>query len=316
MKEGLTPSKIDQLLLKLKPLPVVALADDDPQSLDLLERAFRDEGYMVHRFERAEDLVEQFAKIRPDVIVMGAVFSGMSGLSALDTLRPREPEESIPILILSEKEDLKAKLLAFRRGASDYVVKPFEAEEVAARVRTLVRSRMLLKLLQASSLSDPLTLLHNERFLSAWLEREIARVRRYGLALSCLLVDLDHFRRINEEQGERYGDYLLNAFAKILVQNIRSSDLAGRLHNDQFLVLLPGTSKEQAMILARRLRHLAGEQKFASEGKQVKPSFSIGITGCRSEESPTPETFLGRAREALEKAKSVGSGETAVLGLN
>jgi len=315
MKEGLTPSKIDQLLLKHKPAPVVALADEDLQSLDLLERAFRDEGYAVHRYQRSEDLVERFDKIRPDVIVMGAVFSGMSGLSALDTLRPKTPEENIPILILSEKEDLRAKLLAFRRGASDYVVKPFEAEEVAARVRALVRGRMLQRLLEASSVSDPLTSLHNERFLSAWLAQEIARVRRYGLALSCLLVDLDHFREINEEKGEPYGDYLLTAFAKVLVQNIRTSDLAGRLRGGQFLVLLPGTSKEQAMIVARRLRRLAAEQKFVSEGKGVKPSFSIGITGCRSDESPTQEDFLGRAREALARAKSVGSGETAVLGL-
>lgn len=316
MREGLTPSKIDQLLLKLKPHPVVALADDDAKALDLLERTFHDEGYVVHRFERAEELLAEYPKIRPDAIIMEAVLPGMSGLSALDELRPKTPEEGVPILILSSKNDLKVKLLAFRRGAYDYVVKPFEAEEVAARVRALIRTRIVQELLRVTSISDPLTSLYNQRFLSIWLDQEIERVKRYGLDLSCLILDLDDFRCINEEKGERFGDFLLHTLAQLITRNTRGADIVGRLQNDEFMVILPGTSKEQATIVARRLRNSTASQEFELNGAKIDPTFCIGITGCHSSEATSSDIFLERAREALAKAQSIGAGETAVLSLN
>lgn len=316
MKEGLTPSKIDQLLAKVKPHPVVVLVDDDPLTLDLLERSLRDEGCEVHRFSEAEDFLKQFSEIRPDAVVMEAVLPGMSGLSILDELRPKNPEETVPVMILSKKDDPRAKLLAFRRGAFDYVTKPFDSEEVTARVRTLIRNRLLQEMVHVSAISDPLTSVYSQRFLSIWLEREIERVKRYGLELSCLLVDLDRFRQINEEEGERFGDFLLREFAALLTKNTRASDIVGRIQSDQFLVFLPGTTKEQAMLAARRLRHLAEEQTFESAGKKIRPTFCMGIIGCHSDEAPDPLSFLGRAQEALEKAKTVGEGKTAVLGID
>lgn len=316
MKEGLTPSKIDHLLAKLKPHPVVAIVDDDPDTLELLERTLEDEGYEVHRFERAEDFLARSHEIKADALVMEAVLSGMNGLSVLDELRPKSPESILPVLILSKNEDPRSKLLAFRRGASDYVIKPFDPEEVAARVRSLVRTRIVQEMIHASAISDPLTSLYNSRFLLIWLQHEMARVKRYGLELSSLLLDLDHFREINERNGEKFGDFLLKEFATLVTQNTRHSDIVGRLQNDEFLIFLPGTSKEQAMLVARRLRLLAAKRNFKFIGKSVQPSFCIGIIGCHSDEAPDPKIFLDRGEEALAKAKAVGFGETAVLGVD
>lgn len=316
MKEGLTPSKIDHYLQKIKPRPVVALVDDDTLSLELLQRTLRDEGYEIYRFERAEDLLERIEEIHPDAIVMEVVLPGMSGLSVLDELRPKNPEEMIPVLMVSKKDDLRAKLLAFRRGACDYVTKPFEAEEVAARVRALVRSKILQEMLLVSSISDPLTALYNRRFLLIWLEREIERIRRYGMGLSCMLLDLDEFGEINQEKGERFGDYLLKEVASLVVQNTRRSDIAGRIQNDEFLLFLPGATKEQAMIVARRLRNAVTKRHFEQGGKAHQPTFCIGIVSCDSKDASEPHAFLERAEEALEKAKAVGEGQTAVLGIS
>ena len=318
MKDGLTPSRIDKLLLKIKPHPIVALVDDDPATLDLLECVLRDEGYLTHRFERAEELMEHFSEIQPDAIVMEVTLQGMSGLSVLDQLRPKSLEEIVPVLILSKRDDPRTKLLAFRRGAFDYVTKPFNAEEVGARIRALVRSKILQEMLRESSVSDPLTSVYNRRFLSIWLWREIERVKRYGLDLSCLLLDLDGFGGINEEHGERFGDFLLREVASIVDSNTRGSDIVGRLENDEFLVLLPGTSKEGAIVVAHRLKEKVQAREFELGAKKVKASFCMGIVGCRSEEAPDPNAFLERVQEALEKAKAVGVGvgETAVLGMN
>ena len=315
MKDGLSPSKIDQLLARLKPHPAVALVDDDANTLDLLERTFKDEGYCIHRFQRAEDFLKKFSEIHPDVVVMETVLPGMSGLAALAEIQPKDLGEITPVLILTKKDDPRAKLLAFRRGASDYVTKPFDSGEVAARVRALLRARLLQEMIQMSAFSDPLTTLCNRKFLTDWLAREIERVKRYKLNLSCLLLDLDHFRHINERNGPRYGDFILSSFSQVIMDNTRKSDVIGRIENDEFAILLPGTSKNQAMVLARRLRDAVGNQKFELKGKNIKPTFCIGITGCRASEADAPEAVLGRAREALQKAKSVGEGETAALDL-
>lgn len=313
MKDGLTPSKIDQFLAKIKPHPVVALVDDDPQSLDSIARALSDEGYEIHQFTSVEDFLKEFSTMHPDAIVMEAILPGMSGVAALDELRPTSPEEIIPVLIISKKDDVRAKLLAFRKGAFDYLTKPFESEEVAARVRSLVRSKIIQDMLQASSILDPLTTLYNRRFLLVWVEREMERIKRYGLELSCLAVDLDRFQKINEENGADFGDYVLQGFARFITQNLRKSDIVGRVQNDEFLILLPGTSTEEAMIVARRLRRLAQARSFEQGSKKAKPNFCIGITSCHSREVPEASVFLEKAEEALLKAKAVGVGETAVF---
>lgn len=315
-REGLTPSKIDHFLAKIKPRPVVALVDDDPVTLDLLDRVLRDEGYEVHRFERAEDLLEQFSRLAPDAIVMEIILPGMNGVSVLDEIRPKSVEEIIPVLMLSKREDPRTKLLAFRKGACDYLTKPFEAEEVAARVRILIRMKILQELLRNYSILDPLTSLYNRRFVLIWLEREMERVKRYGLHLACLLLDLDGFEGVNNENGERFGDFILKEFGHVLKQNTRRADIVGRLQKDEFVVFLPGTSKEQAMILARRLRALLANKTFRQGGKKLKVSFSAGIVGCQAQEAPGPSEFLAQVEEALRKARAVGLGETAVLGMN
>ena len=297
MKEGLSPSQIDQILAKIKPHPLVVVVDDDLATLDLIERTLNQEGYEIRRFRQAEDLLRQFSRLEPDLVVMEAILPGMSGLSVLDELRPRNLEEIIPVLILSRKEDPRAKLLAFRRGALDYLTKPFDTDELAARVRSLVRLKILQDLTRLSAVSDPLTRLYNRRFLLNWIQLEIEGAKRYPVELSCLLLELD---------GESSDDHLLRRFGSLLTQNVRASDLVGRLEKSQFLLLLPSTPKEGAMVVGRRLRALRTERRL--------PSFCAGITAFHPSDPSEPHTVLGRSQEALAKAQSVGEGQTAVLG--
>lgn len=310
-----TVGKIDRILAKIKPHPVIALVDDDLSTLDLLERILREEKYRIHHFKCAEDFLEEFSEVRPDVVIMEAILPGTSGLSALTDLRIKSSNEIIPVLILSTKSDPRAKALAFRKGAWDYLVRPFDADELAARVRSLIRARAHYEMLRISSISDPLTSVYNRRFLIICLEKEIERVKRYSLDLACLWIDLDGFRRINEQEGERFGDFVLQEFASLLVKNSRSVDLIGRIQNDDFLLLLCGTRKEQAVFLIQRLRCLVERHAFQWNGRKVNPTFCVGVTGCSGGELSEPAFLLARAEEAITKAKAVGVGETAVLGV-
>ena len=313
IKEGLTPSKMDQILVKIKPRQVVALVDDDLQTHDLIGRALHDEGYEVSHFKRAEDFLEKISEVKPDAIILEAVLPGMSGLSVLDELRPKNVEDVIPILILSKREDVRAKLLAFQRGAWGYLVKPVAAEEVAVHIRALVRAKILQEMIKLSSVTDPLTRGYNYRLLVTWLEKEIERVKRYGVEASCLLLDVDGFGQINSKCGEKFGDYLLKELADLIRENLRGSDLVGRIQNDEFFVLLPATSKEQAMTVVRRIRRLVQEKEFQWEGKKARPSFCTGIASCRPGETEDLPSFLKKAEGALNKARAVGVCETAVF---
>ena len=292
IKDGLTPSKIDQILAKIKPRQIVALVDDDPLTHDLAGRALRDVGYEVQHFKSAEEFLEEFSKSKPDALVIESILSGIGGLAVLDIIRPKSPEEFLPALVLSQKEDIRAKLLAFRRGASDYLIKPFSGEELAVRVRALTRAKIIRELTELSSITDPLTQVYNNRYLLECLDKEIRRIKRYGMESTCLLLGLD---------SEKSGDDLLKEFSSSLKKNLRGSDTLGRIESGEFFVLLPHTSKEQAMVVARRLRHLA------------QSSVSMGITTCHSEDTVDPRTLLERTQEALHKAKAVGKGQTAVF---
>ncbi len=312
-KEGLNLTKIDQILAKVKPKQVVALVDDDPVTHDLIGRALHDEGYEVHHFRRGEDFLEKLNTLSLDAVVVEAILRGISGLALLDELRPKNLETMIPVLVLSEKEDIRAKLLAFKRGASDFLTKPVSAEEVAVRVRSLTRMKILTEMTRLSSISDPLTSAYNRRFLLAWLEKEIQRVKRYKMKMSCLLLDVDDFHLINSKNGERFGDFLLKELAGIMTRNLRASDLMGRMGSDEFIALLPNTSKEQSMVVAKRLRRLVQEREFSFEEKKLKLSLSMGIASCLPEETIDAHDVLEKAEEALTKAKAVGRGETAVF---
>ena len=292
IKDGLTPSKIDQILAKIKPRQRVALVDDDPLTHDLAGRALRDVGYEVQYFKSAEEFLEQFSTSKPDALIIESILPGISGLSVLDVIRPKNPEEFLPVLVLSQKEDIRAKLLAFRRGASDYLIKPFSGEELAVRVRALTRVKIIRELTELSSIKDPLTHVYNNRYLFECLDKEIQRTKRYGTESTCLLLGFD---------GEKSGDDLLKEFSSSLGKNLRGSDTLGRIESGEFFLLLPHTSREQAMVVARRLRSLA------------KSSLSMGITNCHAEGNIDPRTILERAQEALHKAKAVGKGQTAVF---
>ena len=301
MKEKLTLAKIDQILAKSKPRQVVALVDDDPLTHDLVGRALRDQDFEVHHFKLAEEFLEASSQLQLDALIIEAVLPGVSGLTVLDEIRPRSPEQIIPALVLSKRDDIRAKLLAFRRGAWDYMIKPISGEEVAVRVRTLTRAKILREMSEVSSVSDPLTGTHNQKYLLLWLEKEIQRIKRYGVESSCVLLGLDRFREIHSKSVVKLEDLLLKEFADFLTKNLRGSDVIGRKEGGEFFILMPHTPKEQAMAVCRRLRHL------------TQSSFCMGITSCRPQEEIDSHALLERAEEALTKAKAVGIGETAVV---
>jgi diguanylate cyclase (GGDEF)-like protein/PAS domain S-box-containing protein len=159
--------------------------------------------------------------------------------------------------------------------------------------------------LNEQALRDPLTGLYNRRFFHASMERELARVRRESVPLSLVLVDLDHFKQINDTYGHAAGDAVLKHVANLLVTHSRSSDLACRMGGEEFVVVLPGASLQAARMRADAWRELLGRQIIPTGDKAVRVTLSAGVASLR-DGSESTDVLLARADEALYRAKRGG----------
>lgn len=167
-----------------------------------------------------------------------------------------------------------------------------------------------ISLLEQENITDPLTGIYNRRYLDRRLQEEVARTQRHNLPLSVALIDIDHFKRINDTYGHQNGDIVLTSLCKLIKQDIRSSDIAARYGGEEILIILTSTAVDDARVLAERLReHIASENLMlageSGERLEVRISVSIGLAGF-GQEINSKEMLIQRADDALYRAKRDG----------
>ena len=177
-------------------------------------------------------------------------------------------------------------------------------EQLGQAAQKLTRQSALLESWQAEARSDPLTGLLNRRAFDEDLARRVSAWRRRATPFSVVLVDLDHFKLINDRHGHASGDELLRQFATVLVGAFRDMDLVARIGGEEFAVVLPVTSASEAMIPAERLRHMVATRKFAVCGHTLRLTVSVGSTGIQVDDDA--RSVVARADVALYAAKSAG----------
>jgi len=153
---------------------------------------------------------------------------------------------------------------------------------------------------------DALTGCANRRSLLETLEREWDRARRYGLVLTALMIDLDHFKLVNDTQGHLAGDSVLRQVGELLRREVRSVDTVGRYGGEEFVVILPETALHGATIYAERVRHRIQGHNFGSPALPINVTVSIGVASVPDERATSPDTFLALADAALYRAKADG----------
>ena len=249
-----------------------------------------------------------------DLVLLDLVLPGLDGLQVLRLLKRRASDEHyLPVIVTSVRGDVNARVEALRLGADDFVGRPCDERELLARVEGLLRIKAMhariataKRELEHLSFTDGLTRLLNKRGLEARLQEEFVRAQRYGHVLAAAVLDLDHFKQVNDTWGHLAGDEVLRQFAEVLRGAVRASDCVARSGGEEFVVLLPETPLEGALAVLERIRGAVRALRFGAPYVSLPVTFSGGVALFPSTDVGTAEQLVRRADAALYEAKRTG----------
>jgi len=310
----------------------VLLVDDNPLDRRLLERVLTESGYVVSTAENGDEALAKALQEKPDIIVTDWMMPGMDGLAFCRALRQAEATREIYLLMLTACEDEEHLVEAFEAGADDYVVKPFKLRIFKARMhaarrivelqRKVARDREQIeryaaelgianRKLEQAALTDPLTGLPNRRYALEALGQMWAAAQRHGRVFSCMIIDIDHFKKVNDNYGHDVGDAVLRETAAVLRRLVRRDDVVCRFGGEEFLLLCNETGRSGAEHLGRRLCRGVAANEIHTEGFTGSVKVSVGVASFSSKYS-SPEELLKAADEALYTAKRTGRNRVCV----
>jgi two-component system, cell cycle response regulator len=228
--------------------------------------------------------------------------------------KAREKGIETPVVVLTEKGNEMIASRLIQQGACDYMTKDFFNGKRISRsiLHVLEKTRLKNEIgvaqdrITQMAVMDSLTGLHNRRYLFDTLDREKKRAQRYGADLAVCMIDLDHFKRINDAHGHPAGDTVLSEIGKLLLQWARETDLPCRYGGEEFAVILPETSLEGGRMACERLRRMVAQHGFEHEGVALKVTVSIGIALYDKAVEQTVSDLIKQADEALYRAKKEG----------
>lgn len=301
------------------PEPRILVVDDSPLTLTLVMENTPRGTYRIYSAMNGREALKKLHRIKPDVVVLDVIIPEVSGISVCKSIKEDPEYRSTRVILLSSNNDIQEKVLGLDSGADDFMVKPLHTLELLARIRAQLRIKSLTaeleqknQLLQKLSAQDPLTNLHNRSSLRQRLDNEFHRARRYKKALSCLMIDVDHFKRINDQYGHSQGDKVLLDVSQVLKESVRNCDVAARYGGEEFTVIYPETSLSDACVGAERIRRNLSEKEIPVGKDKVNVTVSIGVGFFPHEEIETGKDLLVLADRALYKAKESGRNRVEV----
>lgn len=280
------------------------LIDDDPIVHDLIN--FHLEGVVDHIFhaEHPASGISLATHEQPDVILLDVEMPYMDGFQVCRELKQLSVTRDIPVIFLTSDNATHHVARGLDMGGSDYVIKPFVAIELQARVRAALRTRQMIELLRIHARVDALTGLKNRGALEEALERHAAAVARKGGGYAVVMLDVDHFKRVNDTYGHGIGDEVLRRLGAVIGGSCRPTDMAARYGGEEFALVLADTSQETAIAVCERLLGAVRQVRVAAPGGEFGFTISAGLAMAGGD-YPTDDV-LERADEALYHAKSLG----------
>lgn len=302
---------------------VILVVDDNPTNLSVLSTALKGSGYKVRVAMDGESAIEQVLEDAPELILLDVQMPGIDGFETCRRLKAVQETQDIPIIFITASADLDNKVKGLSIGAVDYVTKPFQHEEVLARVRVHLELRFLTRKVQEQAIAlqlanqelhrlanlDGLTEVANRRRFDQYFEQEWRRAEREQSCISLILCDIDYFKNYNDQYGHQAGDACLRKVAQAISETLRRpGDLVTRYGGEEFAVILPNTSAQGAVHIAELICIQIEKMKILHAQSQVSSqvTLSLGISSVVPNFSQHPDELIATTDKALYLAKAKG----------
>ncbi len=284
--------------------PTVLVVDDQAEMRELLRTMLKHK-YRVVEAEDGEEALRMLDREPVLAVVSDVIMPGMTGDQLLRAVRSDPERAHIPILLVTARTDRTFRTRALRDGATDLVTKPFDRAELLARIDNLVLSSATFRSLRQQTRIDSLTGVFNRARVLHVLEKQCELAVAGGYALSVVMIDVDHFKRINDTYGHAVGDEVLHEVARRLQEGVRSVDAVGRYGGEEFLVILPSCDYAQAMTLAEAAAARVRGEAFGTAAGPIRVTISGGVA-TRRDGCTSPRELVEAADRALYRAKRAG----------
>jgi len=289
----------------------ILLVDDDRAMLAALEQMVRECGHEPVTARTWTEALRAYRQATPDLVLLDVMMPNIDGFKLARIFKKENTERFVPVILLTGLGDVDSKRRGMASGADDFLTKPVTQVELEIRLQSMLRIKELTdqiseannKLAELAS-TDPLTQLKNRRVIYEHLEREFARSRRYKHPLSVFMMDLDHFKAINDTHGHGVGDDVLRLVAQVLRTSMRETDLVGRYGGEEFIILAPETNADGARLVGERVR-----TRIAAESAVTT---SIGVATTEAVAAAHFEDLVHLADEALYEAKKQGRNRVVI----
>ncbi len=299
----------------------ILVADDHPDNVDLLRIRLGARGYQVDAVSDGQQALDRVLASPPDLLLLDVMMPKMDGMEVARRIKETPGLPFVPIILQTALDTTAHKVEGLDAGADDYITKPINFAELEARIKALLRIKALQEELERAnaelrrvSQTDGLTGVDNRRHIEARLTEAFEHATRLNESLAVVMTDVDHFKSVNDTYGHQAGDAVLKQVAEVLRESAREIDHVGRYGGEEFLVLLPGASAEDARKFAERARAAIAARDFTYAGGTLQRTMSAGVAAWPHAELRHQEALVKAADDALYVAKSTGRNRVVAHG--
>lgn len=291
----------------------ILVVDDTDSNIDILNSLLNDD-YAVLSALDGEFALEVANDDLPDLILLDIVMPDMDGFEVCEKLKQNPKTKDIPIIFITSISDENSIEKAYELGCVDFITKPFKPKELVAKVNREIKLQKLIFDLEKSkeelkllASTDSLTGLFNRRHFSNVADSILNLSKREKSEISIIMIDIDKFKNVNDTYGHKIGDDVIKTLSKILTNNTRESDIVCRFGGEEFIILLPKTSKENAKIIAEKIRNITQEYTFIiNNDEKLNCTISLGVSQIDHNIQNPLESTINKADKALYTAKQNG----------
>jgi len=291
----------------------ILIIDDSKLILHVAKTILSKQGHQVLLAEDGKSGLRAATKENPDLILLDLILPGIDGYEVCQRIKESDATSEIPVIMLTSKSEAADKVRGLEMGASDYVTKPFDEGELIARVNIHLQIRELHKslkeknrLLKEMANRDGLTGLYNHRYFQETISNDFQKASRYNESLSCVMFDIDNFKKFNDNYGHQAGDMVLKTLGSIIKDLVRDSDLSARYGGEEFVLIMYHTGPEEALLVAERLRKAVEQYNFQADDLVLKVNISLGVVSFPHPEIADAKSMIECADKALYQAKNEG----------